>query len=671
LIRSQRSTYLFLVALLALAASMPAFGSPNWTQPTPDELKMTSDPAAPDAPAVYLFREETVDDKLHFHRLYARIKILTERGKQYGDIEVPYEAGAANIRDIEGRTIHADGTVIPFMGKPYDKELVKAGNVKIMAKVFSMPDVQVGSIVEYRWERQYEDNYVNAPNWMIQQDLFVHKAHYHFLPFDMNSNRTITVKDSMGKERGANRLLYFPWLPPGAKVQEQMNGFDLAVDNVPPIPDEEYSPPLDSYSYRLIFYYSPQFTGADFWKDEGKAWSKDVDRFANPSDKIRQAVAQITAPGDTDDQKLQKIYAAVMTVENTRFTREHSAEENKAEGLRVKTAADIWEQKRGSDDEITRLFLSMARAAGLKASEMIVTERNRNLLNTGYLYWEQLEDEIAIVVVDGKETYFDPGQRYCEYGRLHWMHTEVLGMRQMNGGAALVVTPRQVYPDNQVARTADLELGPDGTLKGTVRIVMRGAEALRWRQEALRTDEQEVKKRFAHELQGRVPDGVHVTTDHIVGLSDEKSGLMMVMDVSGNMGMRTGKRIVLPSSFFEANVKPLFAPQKRENPVDLLYPYVTQDQVTMKLAPGLTMESIPTNAKIPLAKDALYQAIYKNTGGVYEQVRQMAVGSPIYKADQYPELRDFFQKSSAQDQEQLVVGRPAVAAGAADAGKSE
>ena len=63
MIRSQRSTYLFLVALLALAASMPAFGSPNWTQPTPDELKMTSDPAAPDAPAVYLFREETGDGR--------------------------------------------------------------------------------------------------------------------------------------------------------------------------------------------------------------------------------------------------------------------------------------------------------------------------------------------------------------------------------------------------------------------------------------------------------------------------------------------------------------------------------------------------------------------------------------------------------------------------------
>ena len=36
----------------------PLIGA-GWTQPTPDELKMTSDPAAPDAPAVYLFRRKS------------------------------------------------------------------------------------------------------------------------------------------------------------------------------------------------------------------------------------------------------------------------------------------------------------------------------------------------------------------------------------------------------------------------------------------------------------------------------------------------------------------------------------------------------------------------------------------------------------------------------------
>ena len=200
-----RCTFLF--ATLSLLPAIPAWCAPTWTQPTPEELKMTSDPAAPDAAAVYLFREEIVDDKTHYHRVYARIKILTEKGKEeFSDVEIPYEGGVSDIRGVEGRTIHADGTVIPFSGKPYEKELVKTGNVKIMEKVFSMPDVQMGSIVEYRWELEYKDNYFIPPDWTVQQKVFVHRAHYHFIPVDLSAHR-IAVTDALGKENLANGLL--------------------------------------------------------------------------------------------------------------------------------------------------------------------------------------------------------------------------------------------------------------------------------------------------------------------------------------------------------------------------------------------------------------------------------------------------------------------------------
>jgi hypothetical protein len=661
-----------LLMFLSAAAAVPAIAATPWTDPTPAELKMTSDPAAPNASAVYLFREETVDDRLHFHRLYARIKILTEKGKEdYSNIEIPYEPGMSNIRDVEGRTIHADGTIVPFTGKPYDKELVRSGSVNYNEKVFSMPDVQVGSIVEYRWELGYDDAWAMPPRWTIQQPVYVHKAHYHFVPVDL-SLHPLTVTDALGKTNPANQLLYYPALPPGNQVRDGKDGFDLTVENVAPLPEEEYSPPLDSYVYQLLFYYSPQATGQEFWKQESKIWSKDVDRFANPSDKIRQAVAQLVAPGDTDDQKVQKIYAAVMKIENTRFTREHSSQENKAEGLRMKTAADVWGQKRGSDDEITRLFLAMVRAAGLKAYAMIVTERDRALLNTGYLYWGQLEDEIAIVAVGGKEVYFDPGQRYCDYGKLHWMHTQVAGFRQTDHDPTLVLTPAAAYQDNVVIRTADLQLGADGSLTGTVRVTMSGEESLRWRQEALRTDEQETKKQFEAELQRRLPDGVQVKMNHFLGLSDISTALMGIADVSGRLGTSTGKRAFLPSSLFEANVKPMFAAEKRESMVDLRYPYATQDQVNVTLPEGLSMQSVPSDAETPLPHYADYRVKYAMSGNTYQQTRVVWMGNAVYKTEQYPDLRDFFQKTAAQDQQQLVLVRTATpAVSPASSGKSE
>ena len=657
----------FLPAFLLVVSSCPAFAA-TWKQPTPDELKMTADPAAPDAPAVYLFREETVDDKLHYHHLYAQIKILNDKGKEeFSDVEIPYEGGVISVRSIEGRTIHPDGTVIPFTSKPFVKEVIRAGDTKIMEKVFSMPEVTVGSILEYTYDLQYEDNIVISPDWDLQQPVFVHHAHYHFVPATWFMGE-LSTKDRFGKEQSATRLIYFPLLPSGNKVNYSIDGsYDLVVDNIPAIPEEEYSPPLGSFSYLLIVYYSAGATGADYWKTTGKEWSKDVDRFANPNDAIRQAIAGIVSPSDTDAQKLRKIYAAVMTIENTRFTREHSAAENKAQGLRVKTAADIWAQKRGSDDEITRLFISMARAAGLKAYAAAVTERQKALLNTGYLDWGQLEDEIAIVNIGGKDLFFDPGQRYCEYGKLHWMHTDVLGMRQTDNGIAPLTMPGATFQDNETVRNADLEIGPDGSLKGTIRISMGGADALRWRLKALSSDEQESKSDYEKEIQACVPDGVIVKMNHFVGISDFNSSLLAILDVSGSMGTAAGKRVLLPGSFFEARVKPIFAESKRENPIDLRFPYATEDRVTLKLAPGLSLEGLPTDTSVPMQKLAFYTVKYKSDANTYSQDRVIAVGTPLFKKEEYPDLRDFFQKTGAQDQQQLVLKRSPVetAAGAA------
>jgi len=90
------------VLLLALAS--PAILFAQFQQPTPDELKMTADPKAPGAAAVYLNVEEVANDPLHFQSFYARIKVLSEKGKELATVEVPYLQRNFQITDIKART---------------------------------------------------------------------------------------------------------------------------------------------------------------------------------------------------------------------------------------------------------------------------------------------------------------------------------------------------------------------------------------------------------------------------------------------------------------------------------------------------------------------------------------------------------------------------------------
>jgi hypothetical protein len=650
--------YFFLVFLLLTLMDLASAYAADWPPPTAAQMKMTSDAKAPGADAVYLYREEIVDDKVHIHRVTAEIKILTEKGKQeYSDIAIPYEAGMSSIGAIEGQTIQSDGTVVGFKGQPHNKEVLKQGDKKIMETVFSMPDVQVGSIVEYQWELRYDDEYFMPPQWLIQRSIYVHKAHYHFVPVDMATAPEIMVTDAMGKASPANQLLYYQNLPAGDKVTYALDGYNLVVQDIPALPDEPDSPPLGSYAYQVLFYYSPAYTGTQFWMTEGREWSKDVDRFAKTSGAIRAAEEQITAGATTDGEKLEKIYAAMMTLENTDFTRARSAEENKAEGIHVKTAADIWKAKRGTGNEITRLFIALVRAAGMNAYDMIVPARDTTVLNTGYLYWGQLTDEVAIVPVNGKHLYFDPGERYCEFGKLDWEHVRMTGIRQSAKGLEMGTTPGAVYQDNTILRTAYLELGATGTVSGQIRLTLSGAPALRWRQDALRTDAEQTKKDFTRALQAEVPAGVQVTVTHFLGLTDPTTALMAVATVSGNAGTAAGKLAFVAGQFFEARQKPKFAAQTRKAPIDLHYPYLAQDQVHWTLDGGLTVKSLPKNAVVPYLPYAEYKANYTGTGNQLDTVRLMAVGNAEYKATDYPALRQFFQTASAQDQQQVVLAR--------------
>ncbi len=270
-------------------------------------------------------------------------------------------------------------------------------------------------------------------------------------------------------------------------------------------------------------------------------------------------------------------------------------------------------------------------------------------------------------MLDGKEQYLDPGERYCTFGMLHWKHTITQGLRQTDHGTELAQTPSVGYKETTLCAPQTYTSSPMASLHGTLRIVMTGNRALYWRQRALSTDEAEIKKEFEEKIQRKVPPGVEVKTDHFLALTEYDKTFMAAMDVSGSMGTATSKRVFMPATFFEAGSKPLFVHEKRTVPVDLDYPYQVQDSVTIHLPKSLTVESAPKDAQIPLPKNALYQAVFKQKPETLETGRLFILANALYSVDEYAALKDFFQKVNAKDQEQAVL-QPAAATAAPNGG---
>jgi hypothetical protein len=661
-----RKTVFGFLAPLFLVLASPALLLAQFQQPTADELKMTADPKAPGAAAVYLNVEEVTDDSLHFQTFYARIKVLTEKGKELATVDLPYMRSDSSVTDIKGRTIHADGTVIPLTGKPADllisKITSKTGDrLQANRKVFTLPSVEVGSILEYSYQILRDDNEVKSPAWEIQRPYFVHKAHYFFTPFKAflpgPQNQTASyILD--GRGRALDNLVWLAKLPAGVKVVADAGGrYSVDVTDVPPAPDEEWMPPIQSVLYKVIFYYKAASSSSEFWINDAKLWSKDVDRFADPSKRIREAVDGLIAPADSDLDKARKLYKAVQALDNTDYSRHKSEAEMKQLKLKAaKRAEDTWEQKSGSSEDIAQLYLAMLRAAGLTAYAMKVVDRSQGLFDITYLTFDQFDDTLVILSTGGKEIYLDPGEKMCPFQTLNWRHSSAGGIRQAASNRAVDTTPPQPYPENKTSRIGDVTVDAHGAVTASFRVVMTGQEALRWRQAALRNDQDEVKKRFDRWLETMVPEGVEAHIDSFVGLDDPDGTLIAFVKAQGNIGAATSKRLLLPGFFFETRgAHPFVAEEKRQQSVDIHYGDVLSDQITYHLPDGFSVEAAPQDAKTTWPDHAIFVNKTVPAPGRITIARILARSFTFVKPEEYQDLRGFYQKIAASDQQQLVL----------------
>ncbi len=655
------SVFLRYAFLLAFACS-PLLVCAQFQAPTQDELKMTADPKAPGADAVYLYYEEIDNDPLHYQSIYARIKVLTEKGKELATVELPYVRGDWKITDISGRTVHPDGSISTLTGKPEDLLSEKMGGLQVKRKVFTLPNVEVGSILEYRYQIRYDDNHFSSPQWEVQKAYFVHKEHYSFLPFEAfmagaaAHGSDLYLTDERG--RTVNTLIWWKLLPPGVDVKTDIAGhYIVDVTDVPAIPDEEWMPPIDSYLYRVLFYYKAAGNAGQFWLDEAKYWQKDVDHFAEPTKAIHAAVETLIAPSDSDLDKARKLYTAVQVLDNTDFSRTRSESEMKELKIKeAKRAEDTWSQKSGSSDDIALLYLAMLRAAGLTAYAMKVVDRSQREFDPGYLDFDQLSDTLVVLSAGGKETLLDPGEKMCPFGTVSWKHADVRGIRESPQGLSMGQTPAQSYPDNTIERTANLTLDEHGGITGSATIVMVGQEALTWRQTALENDMDEVKKRFDKELEGLVPEGVDAHVNHFLGIDQPDVNLIVMIDIKGSLGTSMSRRLLLPGFFFDTRAQvPFVRQEKRLEAVDMHYPDRVTDQVNYDLPPGMTVEGAPADNKIMWTGHAVYLVKSLSSPGRLSIANSEARGFDMATPDQYQDLRGFYQKVAAADQEQLVL----------------
>lgn len=629
-----------LLFVLFLLLSINVFAADEFRPATPDELALKEVPWAPGASAVILDWNVKHDDESSFANEYVRIKVLSEEGKKYGTVELLSVPRYHAVKAIEARLIKPDGTFVRFQGKIYEKTIIKRGGLKLLQKSFTLPDVQPGSIIEYRHTVTWPTTDLRTNRWLLQREIPIVKASFNIRPA-----RTVR---SICTTKG---------LPPDLKPVRDRDWYRLNLEKVAAYVEEPYSLPEEEVKPRLEFFYL-RGNASDYWIEVGEAYGKYVEDFIGNRSGIKKVAQELIADAQDDDTKLRKLYARVQELRNLTYEREKTEAEEKREKLRdANHVEDVLKFGYGYRSQLNRLFLALARAAGFEGSMALVSERDDHFFSRELPDVEQLEGELAVITIDGKDRFFDPGTPYARYGMLSWENTSVQALKLNKKGAGTwLETPNQPYSAAQTARVADLHLDGD-TLKGTVTVTYRGQEALVKRLEARNEDEEANTKRFEEGLKSLFADGAVVKLKNIANLTGTDQPLVVTYDVElPNVVSETPSRTMVPASVFATSLKNPFSSEQRNTPVYFSYESQVEDKVTIKLPESYAVESVPKPVTIDVG-GAAFSASWAGSKEALTFERKMTFKTIAIGPSQYKALRNFFGNALTADQQAVVLRR--------------
>jgi len=646
---------LFLSLVCGCGSAVRAQDFPGLPPLTPADMKVTGT----DGPAVILYRAVDTNNTMSTETYSYRIKILNEEGKRYGSVEILYLEKFSQVEDIAARAIAPDGTTTPFQDQVMDQDVVKAKRFRSHAKVFVIPNVQVGSIIEYTYRLRYRykipeqfehpERFVfedpmtfPAAKWDVQTDLFVKHERFTFTPV----NRMNVMQFGVNVPKKAVRASF------GA------GGLQFEMENIPAYEDEEYAPPEDATKAWIALYYAQGYYGRGdgYWLGVAKYWSKEYDKYIGKSKVVEREAARLVSPGDTAAEKLRKIYNRVQQIRSLDYEEEKSAKERKQEHLKEnKNIEDVLVHGYGEGHDMDLLMIGLARAAGFQAFAVKLVSRQTSVFLKDYPNYNQLDALIVEVILPDKLLFMDPESKFCPYGLLPWPETEAGGVVIATDAARVGNTPSSRSEDAVTKTIGDLKLHVDGSLQGKITVVYSGQEALEKRNLAVRQDEVSLRNDLEKSLKRAFVHGADVKLTRSDGWEKSEEPLSVEFEVNiPNYATTVGHRMLIPLSLLHAAQKNPFSSARRTHQIYFEYPVESYEDFRIELPNGVQVETLPNDVMVD-QKAMIYSISAKSEDGVLKVSRTRKTLATLFPLEDYGAIRAFYGSVISGDSQQAAL----------------
>ena len=551
-----------------------------------------------------------------------RIKILTEAGKEFGDyiIRFYHKNALENVKSIKAVIVQPDNTITKLDKKDIFEEKANEYFTNIR---FSMPKVQVGSVIDIRYEL-WTKNIAQLKRWYFQENIPVAHSELKFNSPQYFSYQYFVRGYALGNVKALDNQEY--------PIDVKVNKGNFVLKNVPGMRREKYLSSLKNYKAHVVFQleviqYPNQLpekylaTWDEFLVDfhehryQGDRYTKKLEY-----NKLWQAFEPQYDANESHAEKIQKAYKFVNSEIHWNGFISTSCS---------KTINLLYKEKKASTAGLSFAMIAILREMGYEAHPILGGVRTDGLLITDVPITDQFNHTMVYVEFDDQYMIIDMGNANRPLG--------ILSLKSLNFFGLLVrkKVVEWVPIESTLSRNINLVNAQlnGSTISGTIKTKMTGYEALR-----INEDYKDGMEGYFKEVYptGKLSnyESKNISLDH----PDYKASFDFDLDLE----VVDDLIFLYPVLYSEFKENP-FQLNKRYFPVEFTHPFQEQFIFRLKIPEGYVVDELP-QSKFITSPDKLieHKFVVENKNGLLSVVSNLSVKKSYFPIETYQSLKEFF-----------------------------
>jgi transglutaminase-like putative cysteine protease len=638
-----------LALALALAGSAAAEDFPPITG---EERALTAVAGQPNAPAVILFskgelhmmdpsRQELSSELV----VSMRVKILTEAGKEHGNVKVVH-SGGVRLQGFEGRTILPDGTVVAVpKDATFKRTTSRARRFYVTSVAF--PAVQVGAILDYRYGVKWDSIFFLEP-WFFQQRVPVLHSE---IVYEVPPHLKVRVWQSDPMHAGIK-----------AESERRRVGTRVRAwgDNLPPVPEEVYGLPFADMAAQQMMLPVGYVTSNvaenlfESWPATCKLFDEVYEKARRKDGSAPRQAREIAARVAATGPRAQRLQAAAIYA----FVRDEIATQEASHVWlpQYSTAGAVLDQRRGEPAEKAVLLQAMLAALRVDSRLVWAGDRENGAIDTKIANPAWFDHVLVAAQIDGQRVFLDPSDRALAFGHLQPGYEGTDALLFDGKHPELIVLPEAPFADNLRRARLELTLDPDGRATGTGSLTLLGQPA--WRRTRWTGNAASAEAAWERWLREQFP-GFDVAGVTVAESLDEPR-VVVAWNLSQHPEEALGDQATFVASRPLGPVRQAFPPTaKRQSAVVFDFGERNEVELTLHWAAGWQPDVLPRASSHQSAAGAVVASVDVDAAArslVYRR-RFDNVHRKATTAEQFHLVQALFEEAQKSDAQPLVLSR--------------